>query len=183
MLDWKILAASFIALLIVSAVLASTVNQDNPLGDVGSKISDWLGTPPFSNPLEGGKPGATQILLKIRSPVTFEPDNAVNITGAVNVTMFEGGITFTPPQSVHLAQKTLTIDLPWKSFAVDSVKIGTLQLENASFEVMGNVSTELGLLDIRNFFGTVSTSGNDIVLEGNISKMSVEIGGLTWEVK
>ncbi len=172
MFDWKILAASFAALLVVSSVLVGGFG----FTDILDNLNDWLGGSPFGGfvaaPVRATKP-VTVILF----PEYFElPLDGVNFSAGD--TGFED---FTGTLRANLSSETVSLSpgdtlfrvtLPLSDLAIDDVKIGRLSLEDTNFHVISHAldtSGENASLEVYDFSGKLSITQELVRLDGNVT--------------
>ena len=175
MLDWKILAASFAALLVVSSVLVGGFGFTDLLND----LKEWIGETPFegfiSLPIDSGSKEAA---------VTLYPDSfSLDVTGSdftANGAEFSG---FTGTVAANLENGTVELSQSGSDFAVrmdltrlviGSVVIDQLTLEDMSFSVESNsldTSGDNATLEILGFSGTVTLTRASVELSGNFSSV------------
>lgn len=174
MFDWKILAASFAALLVVSSVLVGGFG----FGDVLDTLKDWLGDVPFegfvSSPLSSPKQASVEF-----SPEFFElpVDGASFSMGSASFTDFSGTL------SANLTSDTLDLSPTDSDFKVtlaiteatiEDVSLGHLLLEDTEFQIISNsleTSGQNASLEISDFTGHLTIRTDSILLDGNFSSV------------
>ncbi|MBU0953672.1 MAG: hypothetical protein KKA90_04635 [Nanoarchaeota archaeon] len=191
MIDWKILAAAFVALLLISGVLISNFGAQQGeegafFGNPGAQLSDWLTNTPFELPFGSSGPGPTiaTVTVTLHTPTTtIEPTKTVNISGPVSLNGFLGSISFTSGDTIELAQKgqPLAVTIPWGDFFIEHAEIGTFMFDG-SFAILPNISITDGSFDMRNFEGSITVTGDDVVFVGDVSKLTTRTGNLSWEL-
>jgi hypothetical protein len=179
MLEWKILAAAFAALLVISIVLVGNTGLKDIFGDIVGRITDWMGNKPFTLPGENtaGDHGVS---------VTFYPDNfTLTPEARINFTLSENEFeNFNGEISVDFANNRITLKEKGSSFSVSSpvqpltiqeLKISSLALEGMRFTVksaQSDITNDNGTIEIKGFLGTFSVGNSSISLEGNVTKIT-----------
>jgi hypothetical protein len=172
MFDWKILAASFAALLVVSSVLVGGFG----FTDILDKLNEWLGESPFGGfvaaPVRNTKP-----VTVIFFPEYFElPVEGVSFstvdadfegfTGTLQANLSSNTISFSPGDT------QLRVTLPLSDLAIDDVRIGRLSLEDTDFHVISHAldtSGENASLEVYDFSGRLSINQELVRLDGNVT--------------
>ena len=172
MLDWKILAASFAALLVVSSVLVGGFG----FTDILDKLNEWLGGSPFG--------GFVAAPLRATKPVTviFFPDYFELPVDGVSFRAGDADFEdFTGTLEANLSSKTISffpgdtgfrVTLPLSDLAIDDVKIGRLSLEDMDFHVISHAldtSGENASLEVYDFSGKLSINQELVRLDGNVT--------------
>jgi len=174
MFDWKILAASFAALLIVSSVLVGGLG----FTDIVDSVREWLGGSPFGGfvdfPEAGSKAAAVTIYS---SPLTLDLNKPINATiGDVSITGFSGTLISNLDDSTLLFKSdTFTLTFPVSNTTLDNIMIGKMFLESADFSIMNGdleTSAENGTLEISDFSGRIIFTETAITLSGNFTSIS-----------
>ncbi len=180
MLEWKILAAAFSALLVISILLVGNTGVKDLFGGIIGKITDWMGGSPVDFPsISGGKSGANSIYLEIYpASFTLKPESNLNLTlGDSYFENFNGEVSFDfSSGKISLREKgsQLSISSPIQPFSVQ-LKLSRLQLKDTKFvlkSVQSNIANDNGTLDIQGFAGIFSLGNSSIILEGNVTKIT-----------
>jgi hypothetical protein len=172
MFDWKILAASFAALLVVSSVLVGGFG----FPDILDKLNELMGDSPL-----GGFVSAPIRPTKDVS-VIFEPDY---FEFSVNSASFEAGDSeftgFSGSIQANLSSNILAflpddsgfrLTRPVSEFTIDGVKISRISYEDTSFHVISDAldtSGQNASLEIIDFSGKIGISRSGIRLDGNVT--------------
>jgi hypothetical protein len=179
MIDWKILAASFAALVLISSVLVGNVGGGNVFTDLFSKISEWFGSTPFSGFLVAPGPDAEKVNIKIYPErITLVPESKVNLTlNDVEVRDFSGEISIDLGENeafVKESGSSLTMALEIDEILIEGVVNKRLVIENTKLEVSSgtwNIKTNNGSMEFYDFSGDVLVSPSVIELNGNVTKI------------
>jgi hypothetical protein len=184
MLEWKILAAAFSALLVISIVLVGNTGVKDMFGGIIGKITDWMGGTQISLPggLGSGKANAVSVTLYPKNFI-LTPGYKLNLTlGQSYLESFNGDIIFDfDSGQISLRDKSgLSLSSPMQSFAIQNLSLSRLQIKGMKFAVHAqtDISSENGTMDIRGFFGTFSVQDSSIALQGNVTKIT----GDGWSV-
>ena len=191
MIDWKILGASFAALIVVSSVFvgsASAFSINDFFSNLIEQISNWLQGSPFGGFFAQPETKALRIdILLFPERLSLRPDNnlAVNLNG-VYLTDFKGKIT------TDFLNKTITfseensplkVTTPLKELTVEDFKLTAFSATGINFLISPNITAENGTLEIVNFLGKLHITKEHIQLSGNVSRVQAKIGDLLWEIK
>jgi len=181
MLDWKILAASFAALLVLSSVLLGAFGIGDFLAGAAEKARELLGGAPFSGLFTGrGSPEQQITLTLFPENFTLVPDSAVAITiGDIQLNDFAGeiGIHFDSNKLIlEEKESSLSISLPITETEIEQVSLASLKLENAVFDVGPTISTDNGTFELTHFSGTVTVTEKNVEFFGNVSSIKIKIG-------
>jgi hypothetical protein len=174
MFDWKILAASFAALLVVSSVLVGGFG----FTDILDKLNDWLGESPFGGfvaaPVRAVKP-VTVILFPEHfelplEGVSFSSGDASfeGFSGILTANLSSGTVSLTP------GDNQFRVTLPLSELAIDDVRIGKLSLEDTDFHVISHAldtSGENVSLEVYDFSGRLSITQELVRLDGNVTSV------------
>lgn len=198
MLDWRILGASFAALIVISAIFLGgmgtsegTSTSEGGIGDILSgimeKISGWFSGSPFGGFFEQpvARSSTIQIVL-YPDEFSLEPESAVDITsGKTMVTGFSGKMTADfVNQTMTLSEEgsSLKVTLPLETVVLEEIRITSLSLPGMKFEIVPNMTADNGTLELSNFLGRMEFNSDRIDMFGNVSKLRTQIGPMNWEL-
>jgi hypothetical protein len=173
MLDWKILAASFAALLIVSSVLIGGLG----FTDIVDNIRDWLGGSPFGGIVDFPEAGSKEATVIIYStPFSFSPDVPINATiGDASMEGFSGIVSADfDALSLEFSSDSFTLSFPISNITLEDISIGKLELDNADFAVKDGeleTSAENGTLEFSDFVGSIAFRDTRATLTGNFTSV------------
>lgn len=186
-MDWKILAASLVALVVVSGIFVGSMGDDNVLTDIFNRISEWLQNSPLQGFLSTPQAENKKVLITFISPDFDIPvDNIINITaGGTLINEFKG--TIDPDFSSGLVtfrerDSSLGIVVVIDNILIEGVETKKLLAEELNFKTDDNIDAQNGSVEITNFLGSVQLSGNDLRFEGNASKFMIRVGDSAWEM-
>jgi hypothetical protein len=180
MLEWKILAAAFSALIVISMVLVGNSDLKDRFGSIVGKLTDWLGGTPVSLPggIGNAKDNSVSITLYPMN-FTLNPDTRLNLTlGESYFENFNGQVSFDfQTNKIYLKEKSSTfmVSSPMQNFVMEDFSISRLTLKEMKFTLMSsqsNITNENGSLDIQGFSGTFSVQNSSINLAGNVTKIT-----------
>lgn len=180
MLEWKILAAAFSALIVISMVLVGNSDLKDRFGSIVGKLSDWLGGTPVSLPGGIGKSSSSIVSVTLYpNNFTLNPDTKLNLTlGDSYFENFNGQVSFDfQANKIYLKEKSssFTVSSPIQDFVMQDFKISRLTLSGMKFtvqSVQSNITNENGSLDIQGFQGIFSVGNSSINLYGNVTKIT-----------
>lgn len=186
MFDWKIIAAVFIALIIVSYVVVGVPGIREFFGSVAEGVGKALEGSPFGGLFSS--PGIRKTTVEITlypDSISLKPELPVNITAGD--TWFQG---FRGEISVDFANSTISMRPEGSSLVispglglvvVEGLKMGRINLEGITANVKSgdtNTAVENGTLEILDFLGEGRITRGDMVLSGNVTK----VRGGEWEI-
>ncbi len=187
MLDWKILAASIVALLFISSVFVGGFGIREFLSDALGKVGNYLDSSPFdgifsSESQEGGNRDISILLFP--DEVSFSPDSVAAISsGGTELENFQGEVSlFFDESSARLTHSGLEINLPLGTLEMSGLKLASLTLEDVGFSIEPDISTDSGSILLEGFEGSATATRRGLELNGNVSRLRVEIGDLDFEL-
>jgi len=180
MLDWKILAASFAALLFVSSMLIGGLGITDFFSTIVNKISEWFGSSPFGNVFSSPAKATNENvdITLYTSVFTLKPDSNINIsTDEITLTEFNGEVE-ADFQSNTLTFKhsntPLTISTALQETHIINLKLDKLLVENIQLQIKSekwNITSSNASIEIYDFYGTASITNKSIILKGNVSRL------------
>jgi hypothetical protein len=198
MLDWRILGASFAALIIISAVFLGgtgtsdeTPTSEGGIGDMLSgvfdKISSWFSGSPFGGFFEQpvARSSTVQLIL-YPDEFSLTPESEISLSsGETMIKGFSGQMDANfVNQTMTLSEKgsSMTVTLPLQSIILDEIRITSLNLDGMKFEIVPNMTANNGTLEMSNFLGRMEFNEDRIDLFGNVSRLRARIGTMKWEL-
>ena len=178
MLEWKILAAAFSALLVISMVLVGNTGFKDSFGGIVGRLTDWLGGSPVPLPVGSGKSGTNAVSIALYPKAfTLTPETKLNLTlGESRFENYNGVIAFDfQSGKLTLQEKSgFSVSSPLKDFRIPDLRLSRLQISGMKFTVrsQSDISSENGTMDIQGFSGTLSLGNSSIILSGNVSKIT-----------
>ncbi|MFQ5647750.1 MAG: hypothetical protein ACE5FW_00785 [Candidatus Aenigmatarchaeota archaeon] len=191
MIDWRILGASFVALLAVSSVFVGASGAFG-IGDFFSnlmaQIGSWLQGSPFGGFFAAPEARSSQIdILLFPENFTLKPDTPINVNlDGVYLTDFKGEVTtdfLNKTISFSEEGSPLQIAMPMKETVIEDFKLTSFSATGVRFQISPNITAENGTLDMGGFLGTCTITEEHIHFQGNISRVRAKIGDLLWEIK
>jgi hypothetical protein len=73
--------------------------------------------------------------------------------------------------------------IPSNNVTVSGFGIDSLSMTETKFDIEPDITTDNGTIDIKDFFGSITSKGNALELRGNVTKLSATMGDLEWEMK
>jgi hypothetical protein len=185
MLDWKILASAFIALVIVSFILLEGFGAVNFFSNTFGSIGEWFGSSPFGGMVPGSEGKHVSVML-YPSNLTLEPEGEVNIeTGSVNLTGFAGGIHSDFDRNIIVLKETgskLEVAVPMRNVRIEGFRLDKFSLDDARFMIAPNITAENGTIEFRDFSGSATFKSGGLELVGNVSTLTAKIGELNLDL-
>jgi hypothetical protein len=191
MLDWRILGASFAALIVVSSVFLGGVSQGG-IGDIFSglidQISGWFEGSPFGGFVSTPSADKAMVVSIVLLPGEYylEPDSSVSVmSGSTSISKFSGRIAPDFSSDALLLEERgseLSITVPLEGVVVEDVSIKSLRMSGTGFRIEPDMSTENGTIEVAGFSGTISFSASGAELLGNVTRLTAQTGELRWEL-
>jgi hypothetical protein len=187
MFDWKIIAAVFIALLVVSYIVIGVPGISEFFGNIASGAGNLLEGSPFGGIFSSGAAGGRLVEVTLYPDgFTLEPELPVNVSfgDGTLIEGFKGGIM------VDLNNGTISMSQEGSSLVISpklnmvwiyGLKISRIGLDNITASVKSGdaeTSIEDGALEITGFLGEARITRNDIKLIGNVTLVK----GDGWEI-
>ena len=176
MFDWKIMAASFAALLVVSSVLVGGFG----FTDILDTFKDFLGDVPFeglvTSPLGGGASKSAMVSFRADS-LSLDLERAEFTADSTSFTDFSGNLQANLTNDVvSLSQidTDLKISIPLTEVIIQEASLDSLSLADTSFTVSSDSLETSGSntsLDITGFSGQIKVTSDIVELSGNFSSV------------
>ncbi|MBL7205962.1 MAG: hypothetical protein ISS36_00005 [Candidatus Aenigmarchaeota archaeon] len=181
MLDWKILAASFVALIFISSFLIGNLGIKDVVGKIIDKVEGML----TGSPLDGflttpsKQDAQTESLELTIYPDNFSlnPNSVTNIKiGEMNLNSFSGDISVDFKENeIVLTQKgtELLIKLPVQKTTIENLEITSISVDGKIRMKTGKweFNSESGTVEIFGFSGRAEINSESIFFEGNASRV------------
>ena len=187
MLDWKIVGASFAALIVISTVMLGNFGIGDFFSDLFDRTGNRLGGSPFGGFFS--TPTARNMEVNVTlfpDDFVLIPDSAINLTiEPINLEDFQGEIrVYFSNQTLILKEKNspLTINTDLRDIEIENLVLNKLLLEDEAFEIEPNITTSNGTIDMTGFLGTAFIHTDNIELIGNVSSLKIEIAGLEFQL-
>lgn len=184
MIDWKIIAASIVALLFVASLFIGGLGIRDFLSGGVEKISEYLGGSPFGGVVSTQK-GEKEISFLISpSEITIKPDAEVSLEAEqTRFSGFKGEILLSFSNStVDLRSSSLSINFPLKNLNISSLALSTFSLQRTKLEIKPNISTDSGDLEMKGFMGSAIATSKGLEFRGKVSQLKVTIGDLSFQL-
>ncbi len=176
MFDWKIMAASFAALLVVSSVLVGGFGFNDILG----QLQDWMGDSPLDGLISAPNLGGGNN----PASVTFFPDSfSMEVSGASfdaggsSLSSFTGAVSANMSSdqlNLQQADTDLIITAPLTRTVIEDASIASVSLEKTKFTVKSDALETSGdgvSLELRGFTGKVTLTPDSVLLDGNFTSV------------
>lgn len=178
LLEWKILAAIFAVLIVVSsALVGSTGIRDMFMNSTGN-LGDWLSESPLGSFFSTPQKVETRVMIKlIADNLTLDLEAPVNISaGKSGIYNFKGSARFDfMANSSEFVPTGSDIRLNTELGSTDivGVKISRLILKDVGFVVTSektNITATGDDIEIYDFSGDIHVTDH-VLLDGNVSKV------------
>jgi hypothetical protein len=176
MLDWKILGAAFVALLIASTVLVGGAGGFG-LTDIFDRIVEWLKSSPFGGFFQTPLAATHEVDIMLY-PGTYTLKTGSSINLSVDSTSF---MEFNGDIEADFESKSLTfkesgtqfsIRMPLQNLTIPKIKVSKIFLQSVNFLVSSdqlNTTGENATLEIADFSGELRLGPDSVMLQGNVS--------------
>jgi len=185
MLDWKILAASMIAITVALVLVADVFSGFGFLKDAADAVSDFFSSSPFGF-LAQKKASRHVVMTLFSENLTVQPDDFVGIdAGAINMSGFRGSIRMEFGRGIALLSESsskLSIKVQIGDVSISGLRIDKFSATGARFRIEPNMTTSNGTISFEGFMGSGLISQQGIELSGNVTKLTAKIGELKWEM-
>lgn len=173
MLDWRILAASFVALIVIVVGLAGNLKVPESLADLANPFS-FIGSLPLA-----GESEIVTVTFYPEGSYKIEPQGAVNISAeGLVLSDFRGSITadFAGGKVIlDEADSSLNLELGMRDVAIDGLRLGKASLAGVRLAVATgnwNYTSANGTVEFTGFLGTGAIGTDSITLNGNATGFS-----------
>lgn len=177
LLDWKIIAAIFAVLIVISSSLVTDVGKG-----FFSNLTTWVEEGLKSSPIGGLFSMPTRSMEEINlflypESITLKPEQAVNISSATTKILNFNGKIVVDFQNQSLGFQELSgliMEQKLEKTIIDSIKITNIKFESMKMNVKSgkwNIITDNGTIEISNFLGKAIIENESIEFKGNVSKI------------
>ncbi len=181
MIDWKILAAGFVALLAVSTVLLGSPVVGDFFGGIFEKIRGWFEEGPFKGIFSAPSKSEAQVnvvnLIIYPENFSVAADSEVEVvSGGFSVKRFKGVVNVDYSQRKMWMNETgssLVIDLPFQETFINNAEFKALDISGTKMRMRsGNwtEATENGTASIYGFSANIKIGLEGIEFSGNATK-------------
>lgn len=181
MLDWKILAASFVALIFISSFLVGNFGIKELVGKIIDKVDDWLSGSPFEGFFKAPSKEDTQTerieLVIYPENFSIKPDSVVDIKiGDIQLNKFSGEINADfRKNKISLNQKDseFKIEMPVQRTLISNLELKTLSVNGKIYMKTGKweFNTENGSVQLFGFSGNMEINIDSIGFTGNATRV------------
>jgi hypothetical protein len=187
-MDWKIVGASMAAILLVSGLFVSSMEIGDFFSSIIGKLREWLGKSPFEGFFASPAQKVRPMSIYLTAPeITLQPESPVNITspstmflnfqGRLEINFGEGKIAMIASDSPFEA------GMPLGEYEVEGLHFTSVTFSSVGLEVDSHVKSENGSVEMSDFLGKARILPDSLLLEGNVSSLSVRMEDLEWELK
>jgi hypothetical protein len=181
LLEWKILAAIFAVLIVVSSALVGSPGIRDFFMNSTGNLGDWMAESPLGSFFSTPQKGTTRVLIKlIADNMTLALETPVNISaGKSSISNFRGEARFDfKGNSSEFIPRGSDIRLSTELVptAIRDVKISKLILNDVGFVVTSEKTNITGSgddIEIYDFSGDIQVTDH-VLLDGNVSKVNDE---------
>jgi hypothetical protein len=177
MLEWKIIAAAFSAILVISILLAGNSGSDM-FGGIFGRLTEWLGANPVQLP--GGKSGSNIVIIELfPKNFTLNPGYKLNLSlGESRFENFNGDVSVDfQSGKVSLQEKgsSFIVSSPLQTLSIQEISLSKLSYQGKfALHSKTDISSENGTMQIQGFSGSFSLGNSSIILSGNVTKITGE---------
>jgi hypothetical protein len=181
MLEWKILAAIFAVLIVLSSALVSNTGIKDFFLNATGNLGDWVHGSPFGSLFTTPQKKVNQVAIKLMADnMTFEMETPINITaGKTSISNFKGSVNFNfrkNSSTFQPADSDLRFGTELSGTVMKDVKIQKLVLTGIDFTVIGektNITASNDNIEIYDFSGDITVEDR-VLLTGNVSRVKDE---------
>jgi len=181
MLEWKILAAIFAVLIVLSSALVGSSGIKDFFLNATGNLGDWMHGSPFGSLFSTPQKGMNHVVIKLMADnVTLIIETPVNVTaGTASILNFKGTVSldFRKNSSTFLpAGSDIRLDTELGGTTMHDVRISKLILKNIDFVVTSektNMTASDDSIEIYDFSGEIAVTDH-VLLSGNVSKVNDE---------
>lgn len=181
MFEWKILAAIFAVLIVLSSALVSSTGIKDFFLDATGNLGDWMRGSPLGSLFSTPQLGVNQVVIKLMAEnITLNMEMPVNISaGTSSISNFKGAVSlnFRENSSTFLpAGSDIRLDTELGKTEIKDVKISKLILKNIDFVVTSektNITASDDNIEIYDFSGDITVTDH-VLLTGNVSRVKNE---------
>jgi hypothetical protein len=181
MMDWKMLAASLVALVFVASLLVGDFAVKGLFSGVGDKLSEWFA--PLSGLLtapSGQAAKADTIEITMRpEKFTMKPDGPVNVSFSWgDMDGFSGEIRLDYEADVMLLDESdtrMAMTVPIQNAEIRGLTFKKLTIRDTVMTVKADkweISSGNGSIEVSGFSGTGYVTADTVMLIGNITGYS-----------
>jgi len=189
-MDWKIMAASFAALVIVSSVLLGGFGLGDFFSDIINTIGNFLTASPFGGIAESSPAsGIAVTLVFYPDEFVLSTEHGVNASiNGISMEMFDGEIfvDYEDGSIVMNPKETgMSIKTELQEFLLEGIRLSELSVEDTGFEITENETgktTGTGTIRIYGFEGNFTVRTEGIEFDGRVSSVSMTSGESHWEL-
>jgi hypothetical protein len=181
LLEWKILAAIFAVLIVISgALVGSTGIKDFFMNSTGG-LGDWWSEAPFGSFFSTPQKGTTKVTIRLFADnITLDMEAPVNISaGKSSISNFKGLVMFDfKGNSSEFVPSGSDIRLSTElgPTTIRDVRISKLVLKDIGFVITSENTNTTGSgddVEILDFYGDIHVTDH-VLLDGNVSKVKDE---------
>ena len=187
MIDWRILAASVGALVVVSSIFIGGIGG-NFFPDILDNLSDWLGSSPFGGFFSSPNLKTYEVDITLYpDEISLEPDLKINLSSDdTKINDFKGVLKFNFNEQKIFLEETgtsLKFELPLKNIEIDNLKLNSFFIDNINLRIAPDIISENGSVQLQNFYGKLTVTSESMKFKGNVSKIIAKIGSNTWKLE
>src|SRR3989338_1886438 len=184
MLDWKILAAGFVALLFVSSVVVGNFGLTDFVTQIVDGIQNIFGPGSFSG-LAIATVGSKEVDLTLNPlSMTVKLDQPVDVTAGTTVlNNFQGEMELNFVDNVVTFKEgnsKLKVSVPAQKASIERLALKKVSTSGIKFLIKPNIFSSNGSLELTDFSGRADIDVGSLRLTGNVTKALVTMDGNTW---
>ena len=186
MIDWKILAAGFVALLFVSSVLVGNVGLRDFVNQVVQGIEGLFGSDSFSGFSVAAPAGNKEIELTLHPlQLNVGLENVDISAGTTLLNNFQGKLGIDVGNNVLEfmdGTSALKVTVPMQNTEITRLTLKKFSTSGIKFLIAPNIFSSNGSLELTDFSGRAVVEAGSLKLMGNVSKARVILEGNQWEL-
>jgi hypothetical protein len=177
----KLLAGALVVL-VAAAILLSPGSTER-VWDLFGQAKAWFDGVLGSGSGAGHASKPLSIEMQPNLPFLLKPEAPVNLTSqGLDIRGFSGEI-IVYPENITLSEAGSGLSLGLTSGAsIEGLRLGSLSSSDSGFFIGPNITATSGNLTITGFYGRCNITGGSISLEGNVTGLKANIGGVALEI-
>lgn len=188
MFDWKILAASAVALLFVSGLFLGNFGIQDFISGLLDKIREWTSSSPFAGFFSSTPKKPSKIDMTVYpEAIQLKPEGSVEVKSKeFSLENFQGliNLSFDHKQMILKEAETgLLLETELRSTEIHDLRLAHLEMKDLKLEIEPDIRTENGSIQMTDFHGKSYIDAESVRFLGNVTQLKTKIGDQSWELK
>lgn len=187
-MDWKIVGASVVAVLLISGLFLSNTEVGGFVSSIVDRLRDWLGRSPFEGLFSAPPTESKEVSVRLSAPeISMKPESPVNITSqSAQFLNFQGRLVVDFVKGnleLEASVSPFKADIKLDEYVIAGLYFPSMVFENIQFDIQSHMKSENGSVEVTDFVGSAKILFDSVLLEGKASQLKVRTGELEWELK